>query len=52
VQQGAEAVICGNLGPKAARTLAAAGVKAYASEDANPRKAIEDLRLQKLSPLN
>lgn len=52
VQQGAQAVICGNLGPKAAQTLTAAGVKAYASNDATPTEAIENLRQQKLSPLN
>jgi predicted Fe-Mo cluster-binding NifX family protein len=52
VQQGAQAVICGNLGPKAAQTLTAAGVKAYASNHATPREALEHLRQQKLSPLN
>lgn len=40
VKSGAEAVITGNLGPKAADTLAAAGVKAYLKVSGTVREAL------------
>ena len=44
IDAGAEAVITGNVGPKAFTTLNAAGVKIYLFKDGNVKSAIDQLR--------
>lgn len=45
---GAEAVITGNIGPNAFRTLSAADVKVYLSQAKTVQQAVEDLKAGRL----
>ena len=44
IDAGADAVITGNVGPKAFTTLNSAGVKIYLFKDGNVQKSIDQLR--------
>jgi predicted Fe-Mo cluster-binding NifX family protein len=46
--KGAEVIITGNIGPNAARTLSAAGIKVVPGQTGIVRKAIEDYKQGKL----
>jgi len=48
-KQGAEAVITGHVGPKAFRTLAAAGIKIYLVDNLTVEEAIERLKKGELT---
>lgn len=48
---GVEAVITGNIGPKAFETFRSAGVPVYASAARTVRQAVEAIRASSLSPL-
>ena len=48
IEAGAEAVITGNVGPKAHRTLAAAGVKAYLCAGGTVAEALEKFKAGEL----
>lgn len=45
-------VITGNLGPNAARSLDALGIKAYRFENGTVKEAIEDYKAGKLTPFS
>lgn len=51
VSKGAEAVLTGNCGPNAFRTLEAAGVKVYAGVTGTVRAAVEALSQGQFGPL-
>jgi predicted Fe-Mo cluster-binding NifX family protein len=51
VSKGAEAVLTGNCGPNAYRTLSAADAKVYAGVSGSVRAAIESLKRGELQPL-
>jgi len=48
-QQGAEAVVTGHVGPKAFRTLAAAGIKIYLVDNLTVEEALERLKKGELT---
>jgi len=49
---GVEAVITGNVGPNAFKTLNAAGVKIFLAEEQNVRQAVESFQAGKLKEVN
>jgi predicted Fe-Mo cluster-binding NifX family protein len=51
LQQGAQAVISGNLGPNAAEVFDAAGIPVYSVVGGTVREAVEALKAGTLSPL-
>ena len=51
VQQGAQAVLTGNLGPNAFDVLQAAGIPAYVVLDGTVRQAVEAFNAQGLQPM-
>lgn len=50
--KGAEAVLTGNCGPNAYRTLAAAGIPVYAGVSGSVREAIDAFKAGTLAPLS
>ena len=52
ISKGAEAVITGNCGPKAVRTLAAAGVELYLGNTGSTRETVEKFKSGKLASTN
>lgn len=51
-RHGVEAVITGNLGPKAARALEVAGIPAYQFTGGTVQEALNDFKAGKLSPIS
>ena len=51
VEQGAQAVLTGNLGPNAFDVLQAAGIPAYMVSEGTVRQAVEGYRAQRLQPM-
>jgi predicted Fe-Mo cluster-binding NifX family protein len=51
IDAGAQAVITGNCGPNAARTLQAAGIKIFANANGTVAQAVEDYKAGKLDAI-
>ena len=51
-RHGVEAVLSGHCGPKAFRTLSAAGIKIYAGVSGTVEEAIESFKAGELEPLD
>lgn len=52
IDEGVEAVITGNCGPKAFRVLAAAGIKIYAVQDVTVKEALQALKENRLTAVS
>ena len=50
IQQGAKAVVAGNLGPNAAAVLKSAGLVTYIADQGTVKEAVEALKSGQLSP--
>lgn len=51
VEQGAQAILTGNLGPNAFDVLQAAGIPAYLVPEGTVRRAVEAFKAQRLQPI-